>query len=245
MTTYLISCENATCAVPEAYREIFRGQEEVLTSSEGWEPGSLNLAQGFAMKLRTPLVHGDVTRLLMDFEKDGEDRWSRFSLTLPEATRNKIVDRHARPYLTMLHQRISEDLRRYQSVLHLIVHTHPEPDGRVRMETPKGAGLAETIAMAWGAALKGRDLDAVHVPNATPTPLAAGFSGAYPAAQYAQIRLSVSQSFFLDGRPLRWETLKKLLLETLQPAVESVAPVSVPESPSTLSDPSSAAPSSR
>lgn len=245
MTAYLISCENATCAVPEAYRDIFRGHEEVLTSSEGWEPGSLNLAQGFAMKLRTPLVHGDVTRLLMDFENDGEDRWSRFSLTLPEATRAKIVDRHARPYLTMLRQRISEDLRRYQSVLHLLVHTHAEPDGRVRMETSKGASLAEKVATAWGTGLKGRDLDAVHVSNATPTPLAAGLSSTYPADQYAQIRLSVSQSFFLDGRPLRWETLKKLLLETLQPAVESVVPINVPESPATVSDPSSAAPSSR
>lgn len=245
MTAYLISCENATCAVPEAYREIFRGQEEVLTSSEGWEPGSLNLAQGFAMKLRTPLVHGDVTRLLMDFENDGEDRWSRFSLTLPEATRAKIVDRHARPYLVMLRQRISEDLRRYQSVLHLLVHTHAEPDGRVRMETPQGAGLAEKIASAWSFALKVKDLDARHVPNATSTPLSAGLSSAYPADQYAQIRLSVSQSFFLEGRPLRWETLKKLLLETLQPAVESVIPVSVQEAPSIVPDPSCAAPSSQ
>lgn len=245
MTTYLISCENATCAVPEAYREVFRGQEEVLTSSEGWEPGSLNLAQGFAMKLRTPLVHGDVTRLLMDFEKDGEDRWSRFSLTLPEATRAKIVDRHARPYLAMLRQRVNEDLRRYQSVLHLFVHTHAEPDGRVCMETPQGAGLAEKIATAWSIALRGRDLDAVHLSNATPTPLAAGLSSTYPADQYAQVRLSVSQSFFLEGRPLRWETLKKLLLETLQPAVESVVPIGVPESPLTVPDPSSAAPSNR
>ena len=66
MTAFLFSCDHATCAVPEPYREIFRGSEEVVASTEGWEPGSLNLAQGFAMKFRTPLVHGDVTRLLID-----------------------------------------------------------------------------------------------------------------------------------------------------------------------------------
>ena len=89
MTAFLFSCDNATCAVPEAYREIFRGSEEVVASTEGWEPGSLNLAQGFAMKFRTPLVHGDVTRLLIDFGNDGDARWSRFSLKLPETTRVK------------------------------------------------------------------------------------------------------------------------------------------------------------
>jgi predicted N-formylglutamate amidohydrolase len=57
MIAYLISCDHATCAVPEPYREIFRGSEEVVSSKEGWEPGALNLAQGFAMKFSTPLVH--------------------------------------------------------------------------------------------------------------------------------------------------------------------------------------------
>lgn len=214
VTAYLFSCENATCAVPEAYREIFRGQEEVLTSCEGWEPGALNLAQGFAMKFRTPLVHGDVTRLLIDFEKDGDDRWSRFSLKLPEATRNKIADRHERPYRILLHQRISEDLRRYQAVLHTMVHTHPELDGKVRLETPAGAVLAGTIANSWCAELKTRGIDANHVPEADSSPLAKILTNVYPPGQYAQVRLSVSQSFFLEGRPLRWEGLKKALLES-------------------------------
>ena len=119
MTAFLFSCENATCAVPEAYREIFRGSEDVLTSKEGWEPGSLNLAQGFSMRFRTPLVHGDVTRLLIDLQKDGDERWSRFSLKLPEATRVKVADRHQRPFRAALNQRIAEDLRRHEALLHV------------------------------------------------------------------------------------------------------------------------------
>jgi hypothetical protein len=38
-------------------------------------------------------------------------------------------------------------------------------------------------------------------------------------ARYAQIRLEVSQNFFLEGKPLRWETLKKILLDGLEQAV--------------------------
>jgi hypothetical protein len=228
MTAYLISCENATCAVPEAFREIFRGSEDVVASTEGWEPGSLNLAQGFAMKFRTPLVHGDVTRLLIDFEKDGDERWSRFSLELPEATRLKVAERHEKPYRLMLRQRISEDLRRHAGVLHLMVHTDPDTEGRVVFETPKGGVLAEQIAATWRLRLHGDDLDVRHFRNSDSPALGEALAAEFPAERYAQIRLIVSQSFFLEGRPWRWEPLKKRLIETLTQAVAEVGPVSDP-----------------
>ena len=31
MTAVLFSCEYATCAIPEAYRELFHGEEDVVT----------------------------------------------------------------------------------------------------------------------------------------------------------------------------------------------------------------------
>jgi hypothetical protein len=231
MTASLFSCENATCAVPEAYREIFRESEDVVVSTEGWEPGSLNLAQAFAMKFRTPLVHGDVTRLLIDLEQDGEQRWSRFALKLPATTRLKIVERHERPYRLQLTQRITEDLRRHAAVLHGMVHTDAATEGRVILETPPGALLAEKIAGAWYARLKSGDLDVCHFRNAPNHALGAALARDFPANQYAQVRLSVSQTFFLDGRPWRWETLKKLLLESLAQVVAEVEPLSGPESP--------------
>ena len=203
MTAFLFSCDNATCAVPEAYREVFRGSEEVVGSNEGWEPGSLNLAQGFSMKFRTPLVHADVTRLLIDFGQDGDARWSRFSSKLPEATRAKVADRHERPYRTMLNQRIDEDLRRHDAVLHVMIHTDPNTDGQVVLETPPDADLAEKFASAWRARLAATDLDIRQI-------------------RAAELRLAVSQTFFLEGRPWRWETLKKLLLESLLRVGEEV-----------------------
>ncbi len=63
MTVLLFSCDYATCAVPEAYRELFHGAEDIVTSPEGWDPGALNLAQGFSIKFRTPMIHGQYTRL--------------------------------------------------------------------------------------------------------------------------------------------------------------------------------------
>ena len=232
MTAFLFSCDNATCAVPEAYREIFRGSEDIVGSSEGWEPGALNLAQGFSMKFRTPLVHGDVTRLLIDFQQDGDARWSRFSLKLPEATRVKVADRHERPYRAMLNQRIAEDLRRHEALVHVMVHTDPATDGLVVLETPAGAELAEKFASAWRSRLVAADLDVRQVSGVELGPLGAALAGKFPASQYALVKLSVAQTFFLEGRPLRWETLKKLLLESLA-AVGGEVVVSAPESPLT------------
>jgi hypothetical protein len=215
MTAFLFSCDNATCAVPEAYREIFRGSEDALTSSEGWEPGSLNLAQGFSMRFRTPLVHGDVTRLLIDIGKSGDDRWSRFSSKLPEATRAKVADRHERPFRAALNQRIAEDLRRHDALLHIRIHTDPTTDGLIMLETPPGASLAEKFAAVWRSRLAAADLDVRHVSGVEGSPLAQELAAAHPSDRYAQIRIAVSQSFFLEGRPWRWETLQKQLLESL------------------------------
>jgi hypothetical protein len=233
MTAFLFSCANATCAVPEAHRELFRGAEEAVGSTEGWEPGALNLAQAFSMKFRTPLVHGDVTRLLIDLEKECGERWSRFSLQLPETTRSKLVDRHERPFRAQLVQRISEDLRRHAAVWHVLVHTSPEIDGRVLLETPVAAQLAEAAAAAWRGKLHAAELDVLHARGMETDALETFLAREFPADQYAQIRLTVSQSFFLEGRPLRWETTKKVLLETLARAAAELEPISAPESPST------------
>ena len=219
----LFSCANATCAIPEAHRELFRGSEDVVTSSEGWEPGSLNLAQAFAMKFRTPLVHGDVTRLLIDLDQEGEARWSRFSMKLPEATRLKLVDRHERPFRSALVQRIAEDSRRYASVFHLMIHTDPATTGRVVLESAPGDALAVRLSDSWCLGMKAAGLDAVHHRDSEPAPFAASLLADASAGQYAQIRMSVSQSFFLSGVPMRWETLKKQLMETLGAVVAAGA----------------------
>lgn len=152
-------------------------------------------------------------------------------MKLPEATRMKVADRHERPYRTMLNQRIAEDLRRHDALLHVIIHTDAATDGLVMLETPAEAELAEKFATAWRSRLVAADLDVRQVRGVDLCPLAALLAKEFPASQYAQMRLSISQTFFLDGRPWRWETLKKFLLESLA-AVGGEVVVSVPGAPS-------------
>lgn len=219
MTALLFSCEHATCAVPEAHRALFRGQEEILTSTEGWDPGSLNLAQGFSMKFSTPLVHGDVTRLLIDVASSGSNRWSRFTEKVPESLRGKLIDRHERPYRQSLRLRIEEELRRHRQVLHVMVHTEDRSDVEVLLETMPGADLAEKLARAWRAPVAAAGLDVRHVPATVLNDLADDLSAEFSPDRYAVVQLKVAQSFFLTGQPWKWEPLKKVLISTLAAAV--------------------------
>jgi hypothetical protein len=113
-----------------------------------------------------------------------------------------------------------------------MVHTDPKTDGLVLLETPVGADLAEKFSNAWRARLAAADLDVRQVKAVPINDLGAELSADFPPAQYAQVKLSVSQSFFLEGRPWRWETVKKVLLESLVMVGKEVL-VSAPKAPST------------
>lgn len=219
MTSFLITCSNATCAIPEAQREFFKGSEDLVTSTEGWEPGALNLAQGLAMKFSTPLIHGDVTRLLIDFNEAGDKRWSKISIKLPEATRAKLVDRHEKKFRQAIENRMEEDLKRNDHVLHLIIHTAPIADGKITFEhagTPT-AGKISDIAVK---ALPSSEVDSSSRPLTGKTPFTNWMLEKYPSEKYGIIRITVSQSFFLKSLPMRWETIKKAIIQSLVDATK-------------------------
>ena len=218
MIHHLFSCSHATCAIPEAHRELFESAQEEVESSSGWEPGVLNLGQAFAMHFRTPLVHGDVTRLLIDLEQDGEARWSHHSGKLPEATRQKLAERHEKNYRAQLQQRIADGLQRGAKVVHLLLHTQAAGEGGISLEIPQPNALAEEIASHWRNALIADGMYTLLQHPSGASPLSTALAQSHPVPDYAQIRLTVSQSFFLEGRPIKWDILKKKLMQTLQAA---------------------------
>lgn len=226
MIEYLFSCEYATCTVPDKFRGLFRGAEEIVTSSSGWQPGALNLAQAFAMRFRTPLIHSEVTRLLIDVEQSGDARWSGYSSELSESTLAKLAERHDQPYRDHLHQRIRQGLTRHGRVLHVMVHTDSDHHGRLVLETGRGAALASAHACAWLEQLQRSHLDIHHEPDCRRSPLARELDETHATEHYARIRLKVSQRYFLEGLPMRWPLVKKHLLESLAMASRKVDAVS-------------------
>lgn len=214
---FILSCEPATCAVPEWHKELFRDHEEVVTT-EGWAPGSLNLAQAFATKLRSLLAHGDITRLLIDFSKSPDDpaRFSRFSNSLTEEQRRKLDERHHAAYFNLLKQRIVEEQRKNGHALHLSIRTeasHGMPV--IGLIHDPSRNLESTFVRSWAEALRATaphlKVELVTDPNYG---LSSTLREAFPSS-FGSVSLIVDQSTFLEGQPLRWEPFKKILLETL------------------------------
>jgi len=219
MPSFLITCTNATCAVPEAYRELFKGSEELVSSAEGWEPGALNLAQGLSMKFCTQLIHGDVTRLLIDLEQDGEKHWSKISAKLPEAMREKLVTRMAGKFRALIQQRLAEDFKRNEAAIHLLVHTAPLTDGSILFEYA-GSDTAQKIAITSAKLLPQGEIDSRALAMTEPSPFVRWLIDSFASENYGVIRITVSQSFFLRSVPLRWETVKKHLIQALSNSTE-------------------------
>jgi hypothetical protein len=219
MASFLITCTNATCAVPEAYRELFKGAEELVSSTEGWEPGALNLAQGLAMKFSTRLTHGDATRLLIDLEQDGDRRWSEISAKLPEDTRDKLITRMEGKFRSLIEERLTEDLKRNEAVIHLLVHTAPLTDGSIVFEY-SGSETAREIAVRMAMLLPQGEIGSKAHAMTVTTPFVDWLIDTFASRNYGVIRITVAQSFFLRSVPLRWETVKKHLIQALANATK-------------------------
>jgi predicted N-formylglutamate amidohydrolase len=215
---FILSCEPATCAVPEWHKELFRDHEEAVTSSEGWAPGSLNLAQAFATKLRCLLAHGDITRLLIDFSKSPDDpaRFSRFSNKLTEDQRRKLDERHHAAYVALLKQRIAEEQRKSGSALHLSIRTDAsEGMPVIGLIYDPSRDIESNFVRKWADALQSSAPQLGLAVTADPNyGLSSSLRAEFPSG-FGSISLVVDQSTFLEGRPLRWEAFKKILLETL------------------------------
>ena len=216
---FVLSCEPATCAIPEWHKDIFRGHEETVTSEEGWSPGSLNLAQAFATKLRSLLAHGDITRLLVDFSRRPDDpaRFSRFSAKLGEEQRRKLDERHHLAHIATLRQRIEEELRKGGTVIHLSLRTGPGADvPTVELVQDPSRDAETTFVRKWADALRAADPTLkVAVASDPNYGLSSVLREEFPDSNFGSISVVAAQSSFLEAKPLRWDKLKKLLLETL------------------------------
>jgi len=215
MSSFLFSCEYATYAVPGEYAHLYLGHQEALSCSRGWEPGALNLAQACAMRFRTPLVHSEASRLLIDVEASKEDCWSRFSEVLSGSDQRRLLERYWQSYRNQLHRRISSDLERHGLVFHVMVHTDPDQREHVQLHISDDAPLAQSLAETWLKAMQRNDLRCVLNVGKVVTDLGNDLGANHDAARYAQVRIHVHQDFFLMGTPWRWTTIKKHLLDSL------------------------------
>lgn len=122
----LVTCEHGGNDVPQKYQSLFdRGGAADLNSHRGWDPGALVAARLFAKELDSPLLHGSVTRLLVDLNRSefNPDLFSKYSNRLDEDARNELLEQYYRPYRRTVCQHVGRRIGEGMTCLHVSVHT--------------------------------------------------------------------------------------------------------------------------
>lgn len=130
--SFLISAEHAGNLVPARWQALFAGDQSVLHSHRGWDPGSGELARALAAALDAPLLEGRFTRLLVDLNRSaGHPRHlSEFTRDLPPAEKRELIERYWQPHWN----RYGEYLESLPGqIVHIACHSFsPEMNGKTR-----------------------------------------------------------------------------------------------------------------
>lgn len=201
----LLTCEHGGRDVPEPYRPIFRGLDDLLASHRGWDAGALGLARSLARRLGAPLSFATATRLLVDLNRSPDNRsvFSEVTRALPAEERRRLLEKYHTPYRDRVARDVAGLLNGGGRALHLSVHTFtPVLDGKVR-RTDVGvlydpAREAErSIAAAWvrelARRLPGASVRRNHPYRGASDGLTTSLRRIHPEERYVGLEIEVSQ----------------------------------------------------
>ena len=148
-------------------------------------------------------------------------------MKLTEQQREKLHERQLVTHLSALRQRISTELERNASVLHVSVHTFDpalHPDLHVCLLYSEGRVGESSLALQWLQAMQEKlpaltiKGNQVFYPEQSKTILDT-LRKERSSAQYQGIELQVSNQMFLEAQPMRWDAFKNGLIESLRTVV--------------------------
>lgn len=224
---FLISCEHGGNQVPPRYQQLFFGQDGLLNSHRGYDPGTLQLGMALSQGLQAPLIKSEVTRLLVDLNRSLSSRSLHSDLlaSLSDAEKEQILNLYYHPYCSQVERKARQLLDSGCQLVHLSVHSFtPELDGRIRNAA---IGLlydpscqSETrFCNEWGRLLKARLPQLKIRYNYPYRGIADGLSRTlrreFKDQDYLGIELEVNQ-LLLNGTNRFPAELQVGLLETLQ-----------------------------
>lgn len=223
----MISCEHGGKRIPAPYRSFFLGQEGLLNSHRGFDPGALTLARELAEAFSAPLVFATISRLLVDLNRSvGHPRLHFESLRkAPASARQAILTRYYAPYRAQAEKRVNQAIASCGRVIHISSHTFtPELDGRVRnadiglLYDPARPGEV-ALCERWRAVLHA---NAPHLVVRRNYPYAGKGDGltrwfrqCLTPEQYVGIELEINQKHVAKGGP-PWRALRLAIIESLR-----------------------------
>lgn len=223
-----MTCEHGGNRIPTAYAYLFRGEQAVLASHCGWDPGALQLARLLARRLHRPLHATTWSRLLVEHNRSPNNPriWSSFTAGLPREERDKILERWWRPHREAVERAVADAAHRGR-VVHVAVHSFtPELNGEVRNADvcvlyDSRRRNERAFCDRWMTLLRELDPEPRIRRNYPYTGMADGLTTSlrrrYPESQYIGVELEINQARV--GEP-GWKSLQEHLAESLGAAVK-------------------------
>ncbi|PKV75582.1 N-formylglutamate amidohydrolase [Pontibacter ramchanderi] len=226
MLRLLLTCEHGGNLIPAAYAPLFQGHGEILNTHQGYDIGALDLYHTLR-PLADVGFYSETSRLLVELNRSLHHArlFSAYTQVLPPAEKERLLDKHYKPYREQVEQMVSDFVSAGRRVLHVAVHTFtPVLDGEERkadiglLYNPKRKH-EQAYSRKWKAALNKADKDLLVRFNYPYLGIADGFPTylrrKFKADEYIGIELEVNQKFAQEGGD-RWQHIRSLLADTLE-----------------------------
>lgn len=230
MLKLLLTCEHGGNHVPDEYKDLFKDQEELLRSHQGYDIGALELFNELK-DLADISFFSQTSRLLVELNRSLQHPrlFSEAAKELPESEKKLILKNHYYPYREQVEHLIQDFVSADRQVLHVSVHSFtPELNGEIRqadiglLYDPKRKREQE-FCKNWKAALQTRDKELTVRFNYPYLGISDGFTTylrrKFNDRQYQGVELEVNQKYALNPDK-EWEKVKQDLRETLLQTLE-------------------------
>ena len=124
--TLLISCEHGGNAVPPSLAPLFVGQEELLASHRGYDPGALSTARALArVRDDVPVFAATITRLVVDLNRSRGNPalYSAITRALPRNVRERLLADAYLPHREAVIKAVAALLSTGRTVVHVASHS--------------------------------------------------------------------------------------------------------------------------
>lgn len=230
----IISCEHAGNRVPEQYRPLFSGREEVLGTHRGYDKGASELTHRIGRELGEEVYLHDVSRLLVDLNRSLHNpaAFSEFVNQLGREERTSLVKNYYLPHRERVEKKVSDLIGLRDAVLHISVHTFtPVMDGVVRnadvgfLYDPQ-RGSEKEFCWQWRRAMYDRLPELKYRMNYPYRGTMDGFSTylkkKYSEANYWGVELEVNQKFVESADNEYWQHIQQQIAGSLKEVVSSL-----------------------
>ncbi len=221
-TQILITCEHGGNKIPRKYRYLFAGNESVLETHRGYDPGALEMAKTIVKQLQCPFVYETISRLLVEQNRSYHHKevFSEYSLKLSESQKSELIRKIYDPYHEKVDSSIATAIRKNIFINHFSIHSFtPVLDGELRnadigfLYDPSRKAELEIVD-----SIKNQLLNTIHgIKIRKNFPYRGNSDGQtttlrkkYSEKHYSGIEIEISQKHFFNRSEI-WKALKNYL----------------------------------